>query len=221
MIVVASGEGRRGIRPATEALRRGGTALDAVVTGIEAVERESDERADGIRSLDSPASRAQGGRVLTLPELVGTQPEVWDRWRRCLADELSVEAHALARMEWLIGLATAVIGPSPRVGLVSFVARDRARDIACGVGARAADQGGDTTRRVVLALRAGRAVGDALREALIDFGNLAPPLGERINMHALARDRVPLGASHREGETFLYVRAGTTDYIERDCLHVA
>jgi len=221
MIVVASAEGRGGICSAMHRLQRGGTALDAVVAGIEAVERERDELKGRVQSLGPRARCVPGGRVLAAPELVGTQPEVWGRWRHRLAEELSLEARALARMEWLVGLVTAVIGPSPPGELVSFVARDRDRNIACGVGARTADQGGDATRRVILALRAGRALGDALREALSDLGNLAPPLDDRINMPALARDRIPIGASHQQGETFLYVRAGMADYAERDCLYVA
>ncbi len=221
MIVVASAYGRQGICPAMETLQRDGTALDAVIAGIEAVEREQDERTASIRSLVAPTSRAPGRAVLTPPDLVGTQPEVWGRWRRCLAEELNLEAHALARMEWLVGLATAVIGPSATGAFVSFIAVDRPRDIACGVCARAAGDVVRANRRAVLALRAGCALGVALREALSDLGNLAPSLCDRINMHSLARDRIPIGASHREGETFLYIHAGMADYAERACLYVA
>lgn len=213
MIVVASACGRGGIGSAMETLRRGGTALDAVVAGIDASERLREERRGGNQELNPPASSAPCGRVLAASDFVGTRPEVWARWRAQLAEALHLEPYALARMEWLTGLVTAVIGPSTPGGLVSFVACDRNHDLACGVAAPRA-------LRVVLALQAGRDLGDALRETLADLDNLAPLLGDRINMHALARDRIPIGASHREGETFLYLHDEMAEYAERDCLLV-
>lgn len=51
MIVVASSNGKVGIRQAVEALRRGGSALDAVVAGIEPVESNPEDHTVGYSGL--------------------------------------------------------------------------------------------------------------------------------------------------------------------------
>jgi hypothetical protein len=221
MIVVANEAGRGGILSAMETLRLGGTALNAVVAGIAAVERARDDRRGDQRQFAPPERREGSGAVLTPTELAGAQPDVWGRWRRRLAAELHLDALALARMEWLVGLGAAALGPLSPADRASFVARDHDHDLGCGICAIDAGPGGGATRRVALALRSGHSLGEALREALADLANLVPPLDERISMHSLARDRIPIGASHRPGQTFLYLRAEMAEYAERDCLYVA
>ena len=48
MIVVASSNGRIGIEAATEILRQGGTAVDAVEAGIRLVEANPDDHTVGL-----------------------------------------------------------------------------------------------------------------------------------------------------------------------------
>ncbi len=51
MLVVASANGRVGMVEATNVLRRGGTALDAVEAGVRAVESNPDDHSVGIGGL--------------------------------------------------------------------------------------------------------------------------------------------------------------------------
>src|SRR5581483_3066403 len=51
MLVIASTNGRVGIKEAVEVLRRGGSALDAVEAGIRPVERNPDDHSVGLGGL--------------------------------------------------------------------------------------------------------------------------------------------------------------------------
>jgi hypothetical protein len=215
MIVVASVGGRGGISTAMATMQRGGSAFDAVIAGIEASEcsaRPTNPFPPAPADHESTGYAAAPSR-----KPGGARPDVWSQWRRQLSQEMHLESNALARMEWLTGLASVAVGAGEPADTISIVARDGTLDIVCGVSARAAS---DATRRVVLSLRSGQFLGDALRDALASLEALGTPLYERINLHALARERIPLGASHRRGETFLYLRAEMSDYAERPCLFV-
>lgn len=221
MIVVASAGGRSGMQQAISILRAGGSALDAVVAGFEATERECQLTSIGIHKAEPPSPHPAPLALLTAPELLGPLAEVWDRWRRRLASETGLGTTALARIEWLIGLIIAAIGPSPADDTVSFVARDQARHLACGIGLNRLSPDQPASQRVILTLRTDIPLSDALTAALTDLGNLSPPLGDRLNLHALARDRTPLGSSHQPNATFLYLRATMIAYAECACLPLA
>jgi hypothetical protein len=219
LIIVASSGGRAGVWRAMECLRQGDSALDAVVAGIERAEGARGAEPAGIPPPHPPDPHLAPDFTRMAPgDAAGTLAAAWGHWRQQLGTELRVEPVALARMEWLLGLGVAALGPVSPGEMFSIVARDHARHIACGVSTRE-HGGGD--RRVVLALRAGRALGDALREALADLDRPGALISERINLHALARDRIPLGASHLPDDTFLYLRAEMADSMERPCLYVA
>jgi beta-aspartyl-peptidase (threonine type) len=75
-----------------------------------------------------------------------------------------------------------------------------------------------TARSVVHAMQLGQSLEAALRAAMADLNDLVDPFANRVNIHALDRDGMPLAASNWEGETYLVMDAGMTAPEERPCL---
>jgi L-asparaginase / beta-aspartyl-peptidase len=303
MIVVASSNGRVGIRQAVEVLRHGGSALDAVVAGIEPVESNPEDHSVGYAGLPNLIGEVEldasimDGRTLAagavgairdyehpiaiarkvmeaLPHvmIVGAgaerfaaemgfprrdllTPEATAIWRRRLEEDLRTDSARLKYMRRMAELARLAADPERPNETVNFIARDREGNIACGVstsgwswkypgrlgdspiiaagnyadnryGAAACTGRGEmairaaTAHSVVLYLKLGKSLEEALREAMLDLHAVVDAYYGGMNIVALDRDGTPNAASNEQGTTYIFMRDDMDDYEERERLYV-
>lgn len=297
MIVVASTNGHVGIRAAMEVLRGGGSALDAVVAGIELVESNPLDHSVGYGGLPNLLGEVEldasimDGRTLAagavgaltgvehpigvarcvmerLPHvlLVGAgasrfahemgfprrdllTEEAKTEWRERLSARAGLRPGDLAYIERMAELANIAADPERPNETVNFLALDGNGSIASGVstsgwawkypgrigdspiigagnyadnryGAAACTGRGEmairagTARSVVLYLKMGLTLDDALREAMLDLRAVKDDFAGSMNVVALSRDGVPAAASNEPGKTYIVMRDGMNEYEE-------
>jgi len=77
-----------------------------------------------------------------------------------------------------------------------------------------------TAHSVVLYMKMGMSLDDALREAMNDLKSLGGPWVSRMNIIALDRDGNPSAASNEQGKTFIYMRDDMDDFVTQERLFV-
>jgi beta-aspartyl-peptidase (threonine type) len=77
-----------------------------------------------------------------------------------------------------------------------------------------------TAHSVVLYMKMGMSLDDALREAMNDLKSLGGPWVSRMNIIALDRDGNPSAASNERGKTFIYMRDDMDDFATLERLYV-
>jgi beta-aspartyl-peptidase (threonine type) len=77
-----------------------------------------------------------------------------------------------------------------------------------------------TAHSVVLYMKMGMSLDDALREAMNDLKSLGGPWVSRMNIIALDRDGTPSAASNEQGKTFIYMRDDMDDFATVERLYV-
>ncbi|HET8630900.1 MAG TPA: N(4)-(beta-N-acetylglucosaminyl)-L-asparaginase [Thermomicrobiales bacterium] len=303
MIVVASSNGRVGIRQAVEVLRRGGSALDAVVAGIEPVESNPEDHSVGysglpnligeveldaslmdgrtlaagavgaIRNYEHPIAIARKvmeelphvlivgagaerfAKEMGFPEKDLLTPEAQAIWSKRLEDRAGTDPNMVKYMETMSHFAKLAADPEKPNETVNFIAQDREGNIACGVstsgwswkypgrlgdspiiaagnyadnryGAAACTGRGEmairaaTARSVVLYLKMGLNLNDALAEAMRDLHAVDDAYAGGMNIIALDKEGTPNAATNRQGATFIFMRDDMEDYEERERLYV-
>jgi beta-aspartyl-peptidase (threonine type) len=77
-----------------------------------------------------------------------------------------------------------------------------------------------TAHSVVLYMKMGMSLDDALREAMNDLKSLGGPWISRMNIVALDREGNPSAASNEQGKTFIYMRDDMDDFETQERLYV-
>jgi beta-aspartyl-peptidase (threonine type) len=77
-----------------------------------------------------------------------------------------------------------------------------------------------TAHSVVLYMKMGMSLDDALREAMNDLKSLGGPWISRMNIVALDREGNPSAASNEAGKTFIYMRDDMDDFVTQERLFV-
>lgn len=77
-----------------------------------------------------------------------------------------------------------------------------------------------TAHSVVLYMKMGMSLDDALREAMNDLKSLGGPWVSRMNIVALDRDGNPSAASNEEGKTFIFMRDDMDDFETRERIYI-
>jgi len=110
------------------------------------------------------------------------------------------------------------LGDSPIIGAGNY-ADNRYGAAACtGHGEMAMRCA--TAHSVVLYMKMGMTLEQALREAMTDLKSLGGPWTSRMNIIALDRDGTPSAASNNDDATFIYMREDMDDYVEAPRLYV-
>jgi beta-aspartyl-peptidase (threonine type) len=110
------------------------------------------------------------------------------------------------------------LGDSPIIGAGNY-ADNRYGAAACtGRGEMAIRA--STAHSVVMALRFGRSLEDAVRLALEDLRTLDDPYASEMNVVALSPDGRPCAGSSTEGKTYVWQRADMSEPVEDERMHV-
>jgi beta-aspartyl-peptidase (threonine type) len=75
-----------------------------------------------------------------------------------------------------------------------------------------------TAHSVVLYLKLGKSLEEALREAMLDLHAVVDEYYGGMNIVALDRDGTPNAASNQQGATYIFMRDDMDDYEERERL---
>lgn len=110
------------------------------------------------------------------------------------------------------------LGDSPIIGAGNY-ADNRWGAAACtGRGEMA--QRCVTAHSVVMFMRFGMALEDALRTAMLDLRALDDPYASEMNIIAIDKDGNPNAASTSKGKSYIYMRDDMDDVVEAERLHV-
>lgn len=110
------------------------------------------------------------------------------------------------------------VGDSPIVGAGNYADSRFGAATCTGFGEMAIRAG--TARSVVLYLKMGMELGDAVTEAMRDLGALRLPWQGNMNVVAIDADGRHCGASTRPDEVYVYMAAGMSDPAEASRIHV-